>query len=147
MPSHSLRGQLRVLTMQLPGALRAPILNAVNAIPELALPGFVPTINGGNSLTLNLQSPLSGRATQVTLPTPVDGLRVIESALPEGVPRLTAALGFAKNGGVVQNGATAPPPGTSRASSERRPTTTSRPITRTSQTRNGTVHEGGYRST
>lgn len=135
----TLRGQARVLAVRFPAAVRPTALNAVNVLPDLQLPAFLPSLSGGNSVVLNLPSVAGGAPTRLTVPTPVDGLRVAESALPAGVPRLTQMLGL--NGAPAANAAAAAP-----AVAGDRPQTRHRPTQRTSMSPNGRVMAGGYRT-
>jgi hypothetical protein len=139
----TIRGQARVLSSELPIGLRQTALQVTNAIPDVQLPNFLPSISRGNSFTLNLPS-ITGRGggTRLSIPTPVDALKVAEGVLPTNVPRLSTALGFStraadRNGEEAMSG---------RTDAADRPQTRLREFPITSGSTNGDVLGGGYRS-
>ncbi len=90
----SLKNQVRVLTSALPVQLRSIASTVTGLVPDVQLPAIAPTISRGSSLTLSLPG-LAGRSsTRLTIPTPADALKGVESILPAQVPRLSQALGF-----------------------------------------------------
>jgi hypothetical protein len=89
-----LRNQIRVLNSALPVQLRGVASTVAGLVPDVQLPAVLPSITRGRSLTLNIPG-LAGRtSTRLTIPTPADALKGVESVLPAQVPRLSEALGF-----------------------------------------------------
>ncbi len=132
-----LKNQIRVLTSALPVQLRSAANTITGLVPDVQLPAIAPTISRGSSFTVSLPG-LAGRtSTKLTIPTPADALKGVESILPAQVPRLSQALGF---------GPAAPPANGASPligeAQDRKPTSF-----RTSDGAGSAVTAGGYRFT